>query len=122
MQNKKKGFTLVEIMIVVSIIAILVTIAAPNFFKSRQNGRLQTIVANLRQIETAQDACAITKGATIGDSTLCTQSALVHPSQGFLKKWPAGPVTGTYRVRPVGSQPTFNNKTAAQWKAAPGTL
>ena len=122
MQNKKKGFTLVEIMIVVSIIAILLAISAPNFFKSRQNGRLQAIVANLRQIETAKDACAITNGATIGDTTLCTQSKLIHPSQGFLKKWPAGPITGTYRVNAVGTQPTFNSKTAAQWKAAPGTL
>ncbi|MFO0539681.1 MAG: type IV pilin protein, partial [Armatimonadota bacterium] len=52
-RNKKKGFTLVEIMIVVLIIGILLAIAVPNFITARQNSRAQTIIANLEQIEAA---------------------------------------------------------------------
>jgi type IV pilus assembly protein PilA len=36
LNNKRGGFTLVEIMIVVAIIALLAAIAVPNFLRSRK--------------------------------------------------------------------------------------
>jgi len=50
--RKTKGFTLVEIMIVVLIIGILMAIAVPNFIKARSNSRRQTILANLKHLLT----------------------------------------------------------------------
>ncbi|MFC2140311.1 type IV pilin protein [Candidatus Auribacterota bacterium] len=49
----KKGFTLVEIMIVVAIIAVLVAISIPNFVRSRVSAREKACHNNLRQIHQA---------------------------------------------------------------------
>ncbi len=52
----KKGFTLVEIMIVVAIIAILAAVAIPNFLKYRADARTQTCVSNMNQLQTAAES------------------------------------------------------------------
>lgn len=52
--KNRRGFTLIEIMIVVLIIAVLLAIAIPNFMKARDTSRAKACVANLRQIDTAK--------------------------------------------------------------------
>lgn len=54
MQNKK-GFTLVEIMIVVVIIGLLAIMAIPAFQKVRQTSQTNVVTNNLRQIANAAD-------------------------------------------------------------------
>ena len=46
--KSKKGFTLVELMIVVVIMAILVAVAVPIFSAVTKNARTKTCVANMR--------------------------------------------------------------------------
>ena len=55
MKRMKKGFTLVEIMIVVAIIAILAAVAIPNFLKYRRSSQATACVSNLKQIQTAKE-------------------------------------------------------------------
>ena len=50
----KKGFTLIELMIVVSIISILMTIAVPNFLRFRMNANDGAAVGHMRTISTSE--------------------------------------------------------------------
>jgi len=65
--NKKAGFTLVEIMIVVAIIGLLAAIAIPNFVKARENAQLNSIFNNLRILEGAKDQWALENKKGTGD-------------------------------------------------------
>ncbi len=54
-----KGFTLVEIMIVVAIIALLAAIAVPGFLRARKRSQASRILNDLRMIDSAVDQYAI---------------------------------------------------------------
>ena len=55
----QKGFTLVEIMIVVAIIALLAAIAVPGFMRARKRSQASRILNDLRIIDSAVDQYAI---------------------------------------------------------------
>ena len=58
--NKRRGgFTLVEIMIVVAIIALLAAIAVPGFLRARKRSQATRILNDLRLIDSAVDQYAI---------------------------------------------------------------
>ena len=57
--NNKSGFTLVEIMIVVAIIALLAAIAVPNFLRARKRSQATSILEEMRLIDGAKDQYAI---------------------------------------------------------------
>ncbi|NLN92241.1 MAG: prepilin-type N-terminal cleavage/methylation domain-containing protein [Candidatus Hydrogenedens sp.] len=60
---KNKGFTLIELMIVVAIIAIIAAIAIPNLLRSRLQSNEAAAIGNLKTIVGAQTAyAAATKG------------------------------------------------------------
>src|ERR1700755_3253093 len=68
--NKRRGgFTLVEIMIVVAIIALLAAIAVPGFLRARKRSQASRILNDLRLIDSAVDQYAIetnkASGATV---------------------------------------------------------
>lgn len=65
---KNAGFTLVEIMIVVAIIALLAAIATPNYQRARKRGQAAHILNDLRTIDYALDRWAIEKGKVGSDA------------------------------------------------------
>src|SRR5205814_2047596 len=61
-----RGFTLVEIMIVVAIIALLAAIAVPGFLRARKRSQASRILNDLRMIDSAVDQYAIETSRTTG--------------------------------------------------------
>ena len=57
--RRNAGFTLVEIMIVVAIIALLAAIAVPGFLRARKRSQASKILNDLRMIDAAVDQYAI---------------------------------------------------------------
>ena len=70
LSTKRAGFTLVEIMIVVAIIALLAAIAVPGFLRARKRSQASKIINDLRLIDGAVDQYAIenakSSGFTVG--------------------------------------------------------
>jgi len=63
MNKKQKGFSLIELLIVVAIILIIAAIAIPNLLRSRMAANEASAVGSVRTINTA----AITFNSTYGD-------------------------------------------------------
>ncbi len=59
LNKRHAGFTLVEIMIVVAIIALLAAIAVPGFLRARKRSQASRILNDLRLIDSAVDQYAI---------------------------------------------------------------
>src|SRR3954453_8760415 len=57
--SSRRGFTLVEIMIVVAIIALLAAIAVPGFLRARKRSQASRVLNDLRLIDSAVDQYAI---------------------------------------------------------------
>ena len=56
--KRRGGFTLVEIMIVVSVIGLLAALAVPNFIRARSTTRSNQCINNLRLIQASKDQYA----------------------------------------------------------------
>lgn len=71
MNKSTKGFTLVEIMIVVVIIGLLAAMAIPAFQKVRASSQDKAVLNNLRQLSSAADQYFLEKGVTsVGSADL----------------------------------------------------
>jgi len=110
---RTKGFTLVEIMIVVAIIGLLAAIAIPNFVKARETAQEKSCVNNLRQIDGAKDQWALEQGKSSGDA--CTIGDITP----YLRNAPTCPVGPTaYSVNVIGTTPACASSKAAIHNAA----
>ena len=75
-ERMKKGFTLVEIMIVVAIIAILAAIAIPNFIRYRKTSQMNACISNLKAIRDAAEQSKL-EGHGVADSDLFGQDKYI---------------------------------------------
>jgi prepilin-type N-terminal cleavage/methylation domain-containing protein len=66
MNSRRGGFTLVELMIVVAIIALLAAIAIPSAIRARKRSQATTTLATIRLIDAAKEQYAIESGKTSG--------------------------------------------------------
>ena len=91
MNKIMKGFTLVEIMIVVAIIAILAAVAIPNFVRYRKTSQMNACISNLKQIQGAVEQ------AKMGGKENPGWTDIIG-SDLFIKVTPKCPGTGSYTL------------------------
>ena len=95
-----KGFTLVEIMIVVAITGLLSAIAIPNFINSRNKAIENTCLANIKQLEDGLEVAALSDNASIANLDEAGIEAVVVSA--YIKKMPDCPY-GTYSTNADGN-------------------
>ena len=92
--RRQGGFTLIELMIVIAIIAILAAILVPNFIRARAQGHVTACKSNLKNIGTALEMYSTDNGGRYPTSGAFT-TALTDGANGYLKKIPECPSAGT---------------------------
>jgi len=97
MNKMKKGFTLVEIMIVVAIIAILAAIAIPNFIKYKTESQQNACESTRASIVTAAENWG-SKPANAAASTVSLDTLAPTDGTGYFKTAPLCPDGGTYTI------------------------
>jgi prepilin-type N-terminal cleavage/methylation domain-containing protein len=102
---KRRGFTLIEIMISVTILSILLAIAVPNWMRSRERARNRACTKQLTMIRAAKEQYVMTRN--LGTSATITMTDLV--SDGWLRPGILCPTGSTYTVNAVNANPTCDS-------------
>jgi prepilin-type N-terminal cleavage/methylation domain-containing protein len=99
-----RAFTLIEILVVISILAIVLAIAMPNFIKARETAETKHCLDNLRMIDSAKEQWAIENNAS--PSSPSPALSVLVGSTSYIKSMPLCPMGGTYEVGMITGSPT----------------
>ena len=114
LNTKHGGFTLVEIMVVVAIIALLAAIAVPNFLRSRKRSQATIVLEDLRIIDGAVDQYAIETRKSPGDSVGWNDIQKYVKTGSRLYASSGNDILGNpFTIPTVDTQPKVSNSTFA---------
>lgn len=98
---KKKGFTVLEIMVVLGIITVVIAISLPGIIRSRRMAQARACQESLTKISGSKEVWALENQATQGETV--EMDYLVE--KNYLKSDPICPSGGNYQVMQIGLDP-----------------
>ena len=94
--NNRKGFTLIELVVVIAILGILAAVAVPRLSSQSQKAERSAVEANLRTIDGAISMWQA------NNSGVPDKSKLTNTESGTLQSWPKGPAGAEYSITAEG--------------------
>ena len=91
MLKNSKGFTLIELMIVVVIIGILAAIAIPNFISMQDRAKEGSVKSNMHTFQLAMEDYAVTQDGVYATNAEKATVKAMFPGAD----WPTNPFTGS---------------------------
>ena len=113
LNTKHAGFTLVEIMIVVAIIALLASIAVPNFLRSRKRSQATQILQDLRVLDSAVDMYAIENNKSSGNPAFADLQSYIKNGTRLYTSTNKDILGNSFGTFTVDSAPKVNGTTYA---------
>lgn len=103
LRSRTRGFTLIEIMIVVGIIGLIAAIAMPSMMKAREQAQLNACIENLSKLEAIKQIWGVENGKVNGSTP--TDADLFGASL-YMRVRPSCPANGLYDLKAIGRNPT----------------
>jgi prepilin-type N-terminal cleavage/methylation domain-containing protein len=103
-----RGFTLLELLVVVSIVGILASIAIPQYAAYRARGFDSIVEAQVRNVATAQEAYYVTNGSYTADVSVLDNLSLNENVVVSVQAGNSGDIGSSFRVH--GSHPQASHE------------
>jgi general secretion pathway protein G len=109
--QQQRGFTLLEVMVVIVILGIIASMVVPNLMGNKEQADRQKVVVDIQQLENGLDLYKLNNGfyptTEQGMQALVTQATSEpvprsFPEGGFVKRLPKDPWGGEYQLASPG--------------------